>query len=117
MVFQSSAVYLNHQDSFDENILFTHKGLSGPAILQISSNWNSGESIKIDLSSNNINITDFLNSKKEQDTKAILKKHTIRIITYKNFVANFFDSDILEKRVCDLAIDEINSIAKKYING
>lgn len=40
----------NHQASFDENILFTHKGLSGPTILQISSYWNSGESIKIDLS-------------------------------------------------------------------
>src|SRR5207244_8635848 len=35
--------------SFSENILFTHKGLSGPAILQISSYWNSGDSIYINL--------------------------------------------------------------------
>ncbi len=34
--------------SFDENILFTHWGLSGPAILQISSYWKQGESFEID---------------------------------------------------------------------
>jgi predicted Rossmann fold flavoprotein len=35
--------------SFRENILFTHRGLSGPAILQISSYWKRGEKISIDL--------------------------------------------------------------------
>ncbi|TBU99709.1 BaiN/RdsA family NAD(P)/FAD-dependent oxidoreductase [Phytopseudomonas dryadis] len=35
--------------SFVENILFTHRGLSGPAILQISSYWHPGDSIGIDL--------------------------------------------------------------------
>ena len=36
------------RDSFRENILFTHRGLSGPAILQISSFWKPGASIVID---------------------------------------------------------------------
>jgi predicted Rossmann fold flavoprotein len=34
--------------SFRENVLFTHRGLSGPAILQISSYWQPGEGITID---------------------------------------------------------------------
>lgn len=34
---------------FQENILFTHKGLSGPAILQISNYWQNGHPIFIDL--------------------------------------------------------------------
>lgn len=34
---------------FDEAILFTHRGLSGPAILQISSYWREGDTIAIDL--------------------------------------------------------------------
>jgi len=34
---------------FRENILITHRGLSGPAILQISSYWRRGESIAINL--------------------------------------------------------------------
>jgi len=35
--------------SFRENILFTHRGLSGPAILQASSYWQPGEPLEIDL--------------------------------------------------------------------
>ncbi|MBC9248964.1 hypothetical protein A9179_01620 [Pseudomonas alcaligenes] len=35
--------------SFKENILFTHRGLSGPAILQISSYWQPGDSVQINL--------------------------------------------------------------------
>jgi predicted Rossmann fold flavoprotein len=34
---------------FDEAVLFTHRGLSGPAVLQISSYWREGEAIKVDL--------------------------------------------------------------------
>jgi predicted Rossmann fold flavoprotein len=34
---------------FDEAVLFTHRGLSGPAVLQISSYWREGEAIAIDL--------------------------------------------------------------------
>ncbi|MFN9742006.1 MAG: NAD(P)/FAD-dependent oxidoreductase [Acidobacteriota bacterium] len=37
------------KQQFRENILVTHQGLSGPAILQISSYWNPGEPISIDL--------------------------------------------------------------------
>ncbi|SHG88221.1 NAD(P)/FAD-dependent oxidoreductase [Bradyrhizobium erythrophlei] len=34
---------------FDEALLFTHRGLSGPAILQISSYWREGEDIVVDM--------------------------------------------------------------------
>jgi len=34
---------------FDEGMLFTHRGLSGPSILQISSYWREGEEVVIDL--------------------------------------------------------------------
>lgn len=36
--------------SFRENILFTHRGLSGPAILQISNYWRKNQTVSIDLS-------------------------------------------------------------------
>jgi predicted Rossmann fold flavoprotein len=38
--------------SFREKLLFTHRGLSGPAILQISSYWNGSEPIQIDWAPN-----------------------------------------------------------------
>jgi len=36
--------------SFDEDLLFTHRGLSGPGVLQISSHWRPGSPVEIDLS-------------------------------------------------------------------
>ena len=44
----ASVVACNGQ-SFRENILFTHRGLSGPAILQISSFWQPGDAVEINL--------------------------------------------------------------------
>jgi hypothetical protein len=41
-------VSTNHH-SFREQMLFTHRGLSGPAILQISSYWERGKPLRIDL--------------------------------------------------------------------
>ena len=37
------------EQRFCESMLITHRGLSGPAILQISSYWNNGEPVRIDL--------------------------------------------------------------------
>lgn len=39
----------NAQTSFDEALLFTHRGLSGPAVLQLSSYWREGEAISVNL--------------------------------------------------------------------
>jgi len=39
----------NPRAAFREDMLFTHRGLSGPAVLQISSYWKPGESLSLDL--------------------------------------------------------------------
>ncbi|MDX2482238.1 MAG: NAD(P)/FAD-dependent oxidoreductase [Pseudodonghicola sp.] len=39
----------NARASFDEALLFTHRGLSGPAVLQLSSYWREGEEIAVNL--------------------------------------------------------------------
>src|SRR5436190_13319323 len=43
------AVVTTGKHSFRENILFTHRGLSGPAILQISNYWHRDEPVSLDL--------------------------------------------------------------------
>ncbi|HEY6804755.1 MAG TPA: NAD(P)/FAD-dependent oxidoreductase [Pyrinomonadaceae bacterium] len=43
------AVVSHNKTSFRENVLITHRGLSGPAVLQISSYWKPGDTISIDL--------------------------------------------------------------------
>ncbi|MDO6586093.1 aminoacetone oxidase family FAD-binding enzyme [Salipiger sp. 1_MG-2023] len=39
----------NERAGFDEAMLFTHRGLSGPAVLQLSSYWHEGEPVQVDL--------------------------------------------------------------------
>ena len=58
--------------SFQEGILFTHRGLSGPAILQISSYWREGQPISLDLAPG-IDALKFLKERKHARPKAELK--------------------------------------------
>ena len=58
--------------SFRESILFTHRGLSGPAILQISSYWREGQSISLDLAPG-IDSLKFLKERKHARPKAEIK--------------------------------------------
>jgi predicted Rossmann fold flavoprotein len=57
---------------FRENILFTHRGLSGPAILQISSYWREGDALSIDLAPE-LSAESFLRGRKRDRPKAELK--------------------------------------------
>ena len=60
------------RQSFRESILFTHRGLSGPAILQISSYWRGGDTLSIDLAPD-IEVESFLKDRKRSRPKAELK--------------------------------------------
>ncbi len=57
--------------AFAEAMLFTHRGLSGPAILQISSTWREGEAIELDLAPDEA--SGFLIARKRTRPKAALK--------------------------------------------
>jgi hypothetical protein len=45
----AAVVGRGNRSAFREKLLFTHRGLSGPAILQVSSYWRAGECVEIDL--------------------------------------------------------------------
>jgi len=57
---------------FTEQMLFTHRGISGPAMLQISSYWKEGDTILIDLLPG-IDMTEWLARMREQRPKALLR--------------------------------------------
>jgi predicted Rossmann fold flavoprotein len=58
--------------SFLENILFTHRGLSGPAVLQISSYWREGQSVQVNLLPTT-DCLEFLLAQKAEQPKAMLR--------------------------------------------
>jgi hypothetical protein len=67
-----ASVVSNKHCQFKENILFTHRGLSGPAILQISSYWQPGEAIVINLLPD-IDVADWLKTRQRKQANAKLK--------------------------------------------
>ena len=79
---------------FEEGMLFTHRGLSGPSILQISSYWKMGDSIKINLSPK-LDVYKLLGSEKKSNPKQdinniiskILPKRLAYIICKENEVS------------------------------
>ena len=77
---------------FEEGMLFTHRGLSGPSVLQISSYWKLGDNIKINLSPK-LEVKKFLN-----DRKISNPKQDISIIV----------SEILPRRLAHIICNENN---------
>ncbi len=72
----------NDEMSFEENILFTHWGLSGPAILQISSYWRRGQEVEIDLLPDE-NIIELLTVERQQNGRIQLSTLLNRFYTKK----------------------------------
>ena len=75
---------------FEEGMLFTHRGLSGPSILQISSYWKLGSDIKINLSPKQ-DVFKFLENKKKMNPKQDI---------------NILISEILPKRLAHMICKE-----------
>lgn len=61
------------QISFDEGLLFTHRGLSGPSILQISSYWREGQGIGVDLATGQDTLTTLRDQRQKAGRGSIAK--------------------------------------------
>ncbi|VAX13657.1 Uncharacterized protein YhiN [hydrothermal vent metagenome] len=95
------SIVSNHRIQFRENILFTHRGLSGPAILQISSYWTAGESITINLLPDH-DIEDFLNTRKSTQAKTRLKSILSKVLPKRLILT------LLGERLADSSLQEIS---------
>ncbi len=100
---------VSHPDhSFDEALLFTHRGLSGPAILQISSYWSPGDSISIDLAPG----TDILAELKKARTETPRQSPENWLSQYlPNRLAGYFASQIKQLRLADMSDAALTNLA------
>ncbi|SCC13399.1 hypothetical protein GA0061081_1073 [Gilliamella bombicola] len=95
----------NSKICFKDNLLFTHRGLSGPAILQISSYWQTGEAIKINLLPDRQFETEFkplLEANRNQNIKnclaQILPKRLIEALIQLNLVSDLTVKQLTPKQ-------------------
>lgn len=98
----------NDRISFEENILFTHWGLSGPAILQISSYWRPGEEIIIDLLPNE-SVLDQIMEERERNGKKHLLNFLSELFSRK-FAAALERYLPIDKNLASLTKTELQQI-------
>lgn len=98
--------------AFRENILFTHRGLSGPAILQVSSYWQPGEAVHINLLPN-IDLAEVLLTAKQTHPKQQIKTVIIPHLP-KRLVAALLDEDLSSQSLHDTSHTQIEKIAQLF---
>ncbi len=101
----------NQRIRFSENILFTHRGLSGPAILQISSYWQPGESIDINLLPD-IDINGALKARQSAQPNVQLKTPLSEILP-KRLVLGLLDESSANTPLQELSHARIDEIARQ----
>jgi len=103
--------------SFTEDILFTHRGLSGPAALQASSYWSPGEDIILDLLPL-VNAEERLLGAKSQQPKALLRTvlsdHLPRALVLE--LQALFWSELAEIPLGELADESLRQVASQLHN-
>jgi predicted Rossmann fold flavoprotein len=97
--------------SFREALLFTHRGISGPAILQISSYWQPGDAITINWLPN-LQLSDYLQQMKRERPKTELRTILAELLT-KKWAQVFCEDWITSKPLNQFNGQELQKIADR----
>ncbi len=108
----ADAIVTSKEQSFTGSILFTHKGLSGPAILQISNYWNEGDEILINLLPGH-DLIELIKRWKKENPKVDLKNLIATLLT-KRLAYRFLSLHHDDKPVNQYNEKEISEIAKTF---
>ena len=98
----------NERIQFEENILFTHRGLSGPAILQISSYWKAGETININLLPDH-NVADVIKTRQTTQPNIKLKTLLAEVLPKRLILA------VLDQETADKPLQELSQVRTEVI--
>ncbi|WP_318515800.1 BaiN/RdsA family NAD(P)/FAD-dependent oxidoreductase [Photobacterium leiognathi] len=99
--------------SFKENLLFTHRGLSGPVILQVSSYWKPGQKITADLLPH-LTLADTLNEMREAHPNQSLKNSLSRLLPKRLIEALIERGDVEDKPLKQLNHKELALLSEYF---
>ncbi len=94
--------------TFRENLLFTHRGLSGPVILQISNYWQPGETLHIDLLPG-LDLLDHLKQMQKQHPQQQIKT-VLQQLLPKRLIQTFIDEQRLEQPLANSRFEQFEKI-------
>ncbi len=104
-----NSVVSNPRTRFRENVLFTHRGLSGPAILQISNYWQPGEAIEINLLPDLSLLEHLKEAQKERPQQQI--KTVLQQLLPKRLIQAFIEERLLEQPLANSRFEQFETIA------
>lgn len=96
---------------FREHTLFTHRGLSGPAVLQLSSYWQVGQPICINLLPE-IDLFEYLKIARLNKAQKQLNS-LLSTLLPKRVIEIFIKPELAEKKLADLSNRDLESVAKQ----
>lgn len=99
--------------SFKENLLFTHRGLSGPVVLQISSYWLPGQKVSIDLLPT-LNLAETLLELRDQHPNQSIKNTLSRLLPKRLIEVLITRGDITDKPLKQLDHKEFEQLATYF---
>jgi predicted Rossmann fold flavoprotein len=94
--------------SFTDELLFTHTGLSGPAILQISSYWQNDDTIEINLLPG-VDLFELLKNLQQQRPKILLKNILAEMLP-KRLAQMLCDNWLTDQQLCQYRNDYLHKI-------
>lgn len=98
--------------SFSEAMLFTHRGLSGPAMLQISSYWSPGDPLTINLLPD-VNLFELLSLAKKQQPATTLKSVMNNLLP-RRLVAVWLAAETLDKQLHNYSQKQLQTIVNLF---
>lgn len=110
----SDSLVQSKTQSFHEDLLFTHRGLSGPAILQISSYWEPGEALQINLLPK-ISLIDKLKEGQKEHPKQSLREFLAQFFARK-LISAFLDETLEKKPLNGISHTEFARIGQRFQN-
>lgn len=94
---------------FSEGFLFTHRGLSGPSILQISSYWQEGEAIEVNLAPDE-DIESFLKRQKDENPKQDIQNILAKTMP-KKLAVSICEDQNLSGRIAEIGHKKLSELA------
>jgi len=104
----------NARTSFDEALLFTHRGLSGPSVLQLSSYWRDGEAIMVNLIPE-LPLYDLLRDQRQAEGRRDLSTELSRLLPAR--LADFLSTELrLTGRLADQSDAALQTLCQQLSN-
>ncbi|MBW7911076.1 MAG: NAD(P)/FAD-dependent oxidoreductase [Alphaproteobacteria bacterium] len=104
---------LSHgKTTFREGMLFTHRGLSGPSVLQISSYWQEGDAVTVNLLPDTNGLLDTLKTRRKEQPRQML--HNVLSALVPRRVAEWIAADLgIDAPMADLSDKKLALVAER----